>query len=448
MAQRKKSSSDRVAKTLAALKRNGVEYVRFEVSDLHGTARSKQVPITWFESYARKGLNMYGGVIGLDTASNVVPGSLYNEQVNYRDKYLFPDFATLAPVPWLDNTAKLICDPVWEPGAPLKAAPRYVVRQLLDKVDKLGFKAVMAHEYEFYVLDQETHEPLFGGPHIFNNTRNEMIPVVRELTDYLRAAGFDMMTVNVEYAPSQFELVYGPAEGIAGADTGFTFKNAVKEIVHHGGYHATFMSKPWADQAGCGSHYHVSLIDKRTRRNVFLDASKRNSMSDTMRHFTQGLMDHGAACMALFSPTPNCYHRLKPHTFAPSNVSWAIEDRSAMVRIKSVGEPSMHVENRVPSALANPYLSAAGTLACGLLGLKEKRRLQRTTAGPSEEDTTLPPLPKTLDAALDALEADKAVCKMLGEEFVTVFTTVKRYELARFREHITDWERTEYLEIY
>jgi len=171
-------------------------------------------------------------------------------------------------------------------------------------------------------------------------------------------------------------------------------------------------------------------------------------MSDTMRYFVQGIIDHGAACMALFNPTPNCYRRLRPNTFAPSNVSWGAEDRSAMVRIKSPGTKAMHVEMRAASALSNPYLSAAGTLACGLLGLQEKRKLGRQSDGPAEQDATLPRFPGSLDQALDLLEADKALCGMLGEEFVDIFVKMKRYELSRFHDHVSQWESDEYLELY
>ena len=37
---------------------------------------------------------------------------------------------------------------------------------------------------------------------------------------------------------------------------------------------------------------------------------------------------------------------------------------------------------------------------------------------------------------------------MLGDEFVSVYTVMRRNELARFRAHITDWEKSEYLELY
>ena len=444
----KRGARDPVQKALAALKRDGIQHIRFELPDMHGSARSKQVPVEQFAGSARAGVNMYGGIVALDTASHVIPETHYNEEVKYKDQTLRPDLSTLAPVPWLESTAKVICDTEWEDGTPLRAAPRHVALSLLDKAAALGFKVESAHEYEFFVLDSETHEPLFGGSHIFNNLRNEQLPVIREVVDGLRAAGISILTANAEYAPSQYELVYGHVEGIAGIDNGFTFKNGVKEIVQHAGLTATFMGKPAEGMAGSGCHYHISLIDRKNGRNAFYDRKDPDALNPTLQHFVQGIIDHGAACTALFNPTPNCYRRLTPHTFAPSNISWGEEDRSAMVRIKQPGTPGMHVEMRASSAISNPYLSAAGTLACGLLGLAERRSLVAQSEGPSEEDRSLPPFPATLEAALGALEADRAVVDMLGEEFVSVFTTIKRAELARFNAHVTAWEREEYIELY
>jgi len=68
--------------------------------------------------------------------------------------------------------------------------------------------------------------------------------------------------------------------------------------------------------------------------------------------------------------------------------------------------------------------------------------------GPSEEDPSLPKLPSSLEQALDHLEADRPFCALLGADFIKLFTTVKRFELARFRGSVTDWERNEYMEIF
>ena len=78
-------------------------------------------------------------------------------------------------------------------------------------------------------------EPLFGGRFIFNNVRNQWAPFIEELLDHVQAMGVDVITHNCEYAPSQFEINYRPAFGLAGADKGFTFKNAVKEFVQRAG---------------------------------------------------------------------------------------------------------------------------------------------------------------------------------------------------------------------
>ena len=82
---------DRIADLMAALKKNEIDYLRFELPDLHGTSRSKTVPVDKVEGFARRGLNFYGGVLGLDTSSNVVPASELHTQRNYADQALFPD---------------------------------------------------------------------------------------------------------------------------------------------------------------------------------------------------------------------------------------------------------------------------------------------------------------------------------------------------------------------
>jgi glutamine synthetase len=38
--------------------------------------------------------------------------------------------------------------------------------------------------------------------------------------------------------------------------------------------------------------------------------------------------------------------------------------------------------------------------------------------------------------------------EFFGEEFVTAYLGMRRYELARFGDHVSDWERTEYLELF
>jgi len=441
-------AGDAIKEMMAALKKTGARYVRFELPDLHGTSRTKVIPIAKVESYARKGLNFYGGAIGLDTASNVIGGCGMNEEVNYRDQLLFPDPSSLRVVPWIEDTAKVICDAFWAPGEPISATPRTVLAELLRKAGKLGYDVMMGHEFEFYLLDPETRQPLFGGTHIFNATRNQYVPFIDDLLDILQEAGIDLITHNCEYSPSQFEINFGPGIGLEGADKAFTFKNAVKELAHRQGYLATFMSKPATDMAGCGCHLHISLVDRKSGKNAFHTKGAKGGMNPLIRKFAAGLLTHAKAMQPLINPTPNCYHRLRPHTFAPSNISWGNEDRTAMVRIKDAGGDNCHIEMRAASGLSNPYLSIAAVIAAGLLGLQDGDELPPASDGPSEENPKNKSLARSLEEALAALKKDKAMQDMLGPDLIKVFTTVKQAELDRFRSHVTDWERNEYMEVY
>jgi glutamine synthetase len=442
-------ADDAIAGLMASLQKNAIEYLRFEMADTAGLSRSKTVPIDKVESYARKGLNFYGGVLGLDTSSGVVPASGLHGDRNYADQALFPDPDSLRIVPWLEKTASVMCLGYWEDGEPQRAAPRWVFSELVKRANALGYDVMMGHEYEYYLLSADTRQQLFSGIHIFHTVRNQYTPFLDQLVPTLRAYGIDVITHNCEYGGSQFETVFGAGMNMAAADKAFAFKNGMKEIAHRNGLIASFMAKPFAGQSGSGCHLHLSLWDRKTGKNAFLDAAAPDRLSPVARSFIEGVLAHGAAIMPLANPTPNCYHRVKPYTFAPSNVSWGFQDRSAMVRIKASGDDRTHVEMRAGSAVSNPYLLGAAVLAAGLLGLEAKASLRdQSRETTCEDNAALQKFPQTLDAALDALEADAGLRAALGEEFVKVFTAVKRFELARFHSHVSDWEVNEYLEVY
>ena len=95
-------------------------------------------------------------------------------------------------------------------------------------------------------------------------------------------------------------------------------------------------------------------------------------------------------------------------------------------------------------------LAVAGVLATGLLGLEKgvAAKTPNPSAGPVEEDDSYEKLPATLEESLDALNADTAFADLLGSDLVTAYTVMRQHEIARFRAHITDWESSEYLELY
>jgi glutamine synthetase len=437
-----------VEDVLAGWRAQGIRFVRFELADMHGTSRSKLVPIEHAGRYAEEGLNMYGGTVVLDTRSDVVPGTLYNEEIGYADQRLKPDPATAAVVPWATATGRMICDAYWDDGRPLGAAPRHVFRRVLERCRELGFEPLVGIEPEFYLLDADTRRPLFEGYQIFNTVRNTWVPAIERIVDQAREFGIDIITANCEYAGSQWEIVFGPSSGMAGPDAAFSFKNAAKEIAHQEGLLATFMSKPFDDSAGSGAHNHVGLVTRDGDENAMSDPADEWGLSNTGRSFIAGQLRHALSIYGLLAPTINCLKRRRTHTFSPTNVSWGLEDRSAFVRVKGGSARSKHVENRAPTGLSNPYLSSAALLGAGVLGIADELELEPPARTPAEEDESKPKLPTTVEESLQALEGDAKIVELLGQEFVTAYTVMRRHELQRFADHVTDWEREEYLEVH
>jgi glutamine synthetase len=119
-----------------------------------------------------------------------------------------------------------------------------------------------------------------------------------------------------------------------------------------------------------------------------------------------------------------------------------------MIRAKNSRDHRTHLENRLPTALSNPYLAMAAAIVAGTLGLKDAQMPPAAVGGLAESYEGFEPLPATLDETLNALERDREFRAMPGDEFVQVFTAMKRSELARMKAHVSDWERHEYLEMY
>src|SRR5215207_7248359 len=204
----------------------GIEFVRFEQSDTHGTSRSKTVPTRHFQHFASKGLNFLLGQLGFDVQSGVAPGSGYLEDLGFPDSRLFPDLTTFTLVPWANRAASVLCEPRFQSGDPAMAAPRAVARGLLRQLQEMGFGFYSGFEYEFYLVNRETRQPPFPGIQIFSTLRNNFDPaLVDQILLDMPKVGVDIITSNSEYGPGQMEINFAPASGITAADHAFRFKN-------------------------------------------------------------------------------------------------------------------------------------------------------------------------------------------------------------------------------
>jgi glutamine synthetase len=187
-----------------------------------------------------------------------------------------------------------------------------------------------------------------------------------------------------------------------------------------------------------------------SEENAFGDADDPQGMTDACRSFIAGQLRYARTIDAVIAPTVNCLRRRRPHTFSPSNISWGMEDRSALVRVKGGSPANKHVEYRAPSALSNPYLVGAALLQAGLRGIEDELPVPDPSKPgvPAEGDPSFEKLPLDLEGSLDALEQDPASKEFFGEDFVTAYSTMRRYELSRYGDSVSDWERTEYMELF
>jgi len=429
----------------AFLEKADYQYVRFEQTDLHGLSRSKTVPVPHFRSFAQDGLNFFGGLLGLDLQAGVAPGTGYMDERRFADQLIRPDLGTLESVPWVERTARVICEPCWYDGQPAAAGPRYLLRQMISRLHTMGFGLRSGFEYEFYLVERDSRAPVFQGIEIFWTLRNNFDqPFMDDLLDNLNAAGIDIITSNAEYGPGQMEINFSPTEGHRAADRAFTFKNAVKEMAQQSGYLASFMTRPYADQSSNGGHFHHALIDHTSGQNAFYDASAADGLSDLARHWVGGQIAHAPAVAALVAPTVNCAKRFKLYSFAPMNATWGYEDRTAAIRIKGGREEATRVENRIPCAAANPYLVAAAVLAAGIDGLANRIEPPPPTQTIAYADESATKLPITLDQSLDALEQDTALQENFGNEFIKLFLAVKRFEVEKAREALPEYDSADW----
>ncbi len=426
---------------LSRIAEDRVEFVRFEQTDLHGISRSKTIPAKHVEFFSRGGLNFLLGQLGFDAQAGVAPGTGYLEDRGFPDSKLFPDLDTYAVLPWADSTARLLCTPHFFDGTPAPASPRLAMARLCEALAGEGYRHLAGYEYELYLVRSEDRQPPFTGIQIFATLRNSFDEgFVTEVLRAMPQVGVDIITSNAEYGPGQMEINFAPAIGLAAADQAFTFKNGIKEIARRHGYMASFMTKPYADHSACGCHLHESLVEIASGRNAFAeDDTTPGRLSELGRWWIGGQLAHLPALTAFFAPTVNCGKRFKLWSFAPTNATWALENRSVAIRVKGLAGAGLHTENRVPCGASNPYLVGAAAIAAGLDGIRNRIEPPPPTEGLAYGIEGPTPIPTRLEAALDELEKDMVLRGLLGEELIHLFLAVKRHEIAKATEHACDY---------
>ncbi|GAC1364393.1 MAG: hypothetical protein NVSMB4_20210 [Acidimicrobiales bacterium] len=237
------------------------------------------------------------------------------------------------------------------------------------------------------------------------------------------------------------------------ADNVMTFRLLVKEIAMERGVHASFMPKPLADQQGSGMHTHLSLFEGDI--NAFSDPSDEYGLSPVAKGFIAGVLAHAREITAVTNQWVNSYKRLVKGYEAPIYVSWARNNRSALVRVPVVkhGHPeSTRIEYRAPDPACNPYLFFAVVLAAGMRGIEEGYELPSEAAANlyelSPEELLaekIEALPGSLAEAVAEMERSELVADTLGEHVFHWFVRNKWAEWGGYKTQVSQWELERYL---
>jgi glutamine synthetase len=440
------------AELLKRVRDESIRNVRLVVTDLYGVPRGKVVPVERFERALTDGHPFAIPLLACNLWERHSPGErAYSEDIGYRNGVLRLDPATFAVLPWTPATGHVLTDLYDEEGN-IVATPRSVFRRVLEDARALQIEPVFGNELEFYVFRPHAggdgFGTIFGEQSWFSvNALGLAQAFVDALQSTATTMGIRLYEIFSEHGAGQFEVNLEPATGVAAIDQVVALKIAIKEVARSLGLEATFLAKPTnrAETPPSGYHMHQSLLGA-DGGNLFCDPDTPERPAETGRHYIGGQLAHAAAMTALAAPTVTAYKRYQPGTWAPIQICWGVQNRTALVRYLPAAADS-RIENRLGSSDANPYLLASAMVAAGVDGVRRRLEPGEPAVGNLFDDIRYERLPACLLEALDALSRDAVLSGALGENFARTYTELLRFDWGRYLNHVSDWEVAEYREM-
>ncbi len=343
-------------------------------------------------------------------------------------------------------------------GSPYAGNPRNILRRQLDRLQGHGFSHMnIGPEAEYFYFRDPDSTQVLDQAGYFDLVPSDVGDDLREATVFaLEAMGIQVEYTHHEVAPSQHEIDLKYDTALRMADKLQTYKWLVKEIARRNGVHATFMPKPLDGENGSGMHVHLSIFSDDDS-NAFYSAEDEHHLSPTAKHFLAGILEHAKEICLLTNQWYNSYKRLVPGYEAPVYITWAVRNRSALVRIpqyKPGKEEATRIELRFPDAACNPYLAFASMLAAGLHGVENESVLRP----PNQEDLyqlspveraerDIDALPHDLYDAVQRAKDSALLEATLGRAVLDKLIETKRSEYDAYRLHVSARELTQSLKL-
>ncbi|MCX6432751.1 MAG: glutamine synthetase family protein, partial [Actinobacteria bacterium] len=351
----------------------------------------------------------------------------------YRDLLLRVDPTTFFRMPWQPGTIGVLGDLEFADGTAVTMAPRTVLRRQAKRIETAGYTASLGSELQFTLI---TPEPATGGNHLASRSAR-LEPTLHQIRRSLSEMPVEIAGTSGLQGPGQYEVVLLPGDPLQVSDGAVLSRSAIKAIATLEGQRATFMAAP-GESAGTGA-VNISLRGQRGG-SPLADRYGEAGLSEVGKAFVAGLLLHATELCVLYAPNVNSYRRFGSDPFSPSALTWGDDNRTCAVRVVS-SESALRIENRIPGSDANPYLTAAATIAAGLDGITHQAKV------PPVVSPTADPLPTSLAQAVAVWAESAWVLETFGADVQSHYATMARIEIeAAGASADLDWERERYLD--
>jgi len=414
---------------------------RVAACDLNGQPRGKRVPGGYAAKLDKGAVRLPLSALNLDLWGRDIVDSPLVFESGDADGVLRPTARGPVPMPWIATPTALVPMTLYtDDGAPFGGDPRHALASVLGRYTARGWQVVAATEMEFTLIDDSGPAPAPpGNPITGRALKDEAILSLAKLDAfdtfftalYQGCAAMDIpaQTSISEGGVGQFEINLNHQDAMRAADDAWLFKALVRGIARQHGFAATFMAKPYLQDAGNGMHVHFSVLDG-DGSNVFDDGGPEGS--DLLRHAVAGCLAAMPASTLIFAPHGNSYDRLVPGAHAPTGAAWAYENRTAAIRIPGGPHVARRIEHRVAGGDINPYLMLAAVLGAALTGIEDAEAPPAPITGNAYALTDLPQLAPDWASAITAFEASPLIARIFPRLLIDNLVLTKRQELARF----------------
>jgi glutamine synthetase len=433
--------------------------VKLAVADIDGVLRGKYISAEKFVSVLKETLGFCDVTFGWDMNDAAYDNVKYTGwHSGYPDALVKLDTNTFRKIPWESNLPFFLGDFINGEEKPLPVCPRQLLRSIITQCEAMGYAPYFSQEFEWFNFN-ETPESLeakayrdptpltpgmFGYSILRSTLKNDFM---NDLFELLKQFDVPLEGLHTETGPGVYEaaIMYAPA--LEAADRAILFKTAVKEIAYKHGIMASFMAKWNENLPGCSGHVHQSLCGADSQ-NLFYDESDPQHMSELMKQYVAGQLYCLPHILPMVAPTVNSYKRLVEGAWAPTTLTWGMDNRTVALRVLTGGKKGARLETRVVGSDTNPYLAIAACMAAGLYGIKNKLKLeQEATTGNGYRDNRFGNFAKNLNEATQMMRESPIAKELFGEPFVEHFTLTREWEWRQYSKAVTSWELKRYFEI-